>query len=390
MTAKTVKLTGSKSFADIGTIGQNVEQLAGNMQSVDQILNVGLRNSRNYSDAFVRVSDLVALGFVTLNGQVLTAESLGGTSTTITVNGNAGIDTLSFSGATVTASGTTATITISAGSSLAVTDGTTSVSSVTSLHFTSGATVSSGGAGIADVAISGGGGATPYNVTPDTHGSGVPAFVADDEFEGAALDTAGTRFIGAKAWTKRNFTGAASAVLERGALFLTGDATVSANENYITQACSAAGTWTYEAKFLMFNGTNGAHNSSIGMVLGNSANGHLLKFGFYWNGAGSVPLLVQQLTSPTSVSSNPYIANNVPSKQWISPTTEWVYVRAFYDGTNLKYYISEYGYPDTFAFLYQEAPGASLGAVPDLIGLTVNSDTGSPVTMIAEYFRQVA
>lgn len=42
------------------------------------------------------------------------------------------------------------------GGSLSVTDGSTTVSSVTSIDFTSGATVSNGGAGVADVAISGG------------------------------------------------------------------------------------------------------------------------------------------------------------------------------------------------------------------------------------------
>jgi hypothetical protein len=43
-------------------------------------------------------------------------------------------------------------------SPLAVDDGTTTVSAVTAIHFSSGATVSSGGAGIADVAVAGGGG----------------------------------------------------------------------------------------------------------------------------------------------------------------------------------------------------------------------------------------
>jgi hypothetical protein len=43
-------------------------------------------------------------------------------------------------------------------SPLAVDDGSTTVSAVTAIHFSSGATVSSGGAGIADIAIAGGGG----------------------------------------------------------------------------------------------------------------------------------------------------------------------------------------------------------------------------------------
>ena len=72
MARKVVILAGSSAFQDIGTVGQTAAQLSGNMQSVNQILDVGLRNSRNYSDAFVRVSDLVGLGIATLSGNQLT------------------------------------------------------------------------------------------------------------------------------------------------------------------------------------------------------------------------------------------------------------------------------------------------------------------------------
>lgn len=85
MPNKTVKLAGSRSFQDIGTVGQNAEQLAGNMQSVNQIMDVGLRNSKNFIDSWVRVSDMVALGFVTLNGDTLTAATFGGGSGTVNV-----------------------------------------------------------------------------------------------------------------------------------------------------------------------------------------------------------------------------------------------------------------------------------------------------------------
>lgn len=73
MASKTVKLVSSRTFQDIGTIGQTTAQLAGNMQSVNEILDVGLRNTGNIIDAFFRVSDMVALGFITINGNVATA-----------------------------------------------------------------------------------------------------------------------------------------------------------------------------------------------------------------------------------------------------------------------------------------------------------------------------
>lgn len=53
---------------------------------------------------------------------------------------------------------TTAWVQFAAASPLEVTDGVTTVSDVTEINFTSNATVTSGGAGVADVAISGGGG----------------------------------------------------------------------------------------------------------------------------------------------------------------------------------------------------------------------------------------
>lgn len=74
MSLKIVKLTASSAFQDIGTVGQTVAQLAGNMQSVNQILDVGLRNTKNFADSFVRQSDLVGLGVAALDGNQLTSK----------------------------------------------------------------------------------------------------------------------------------------------------------------------------------------------------------------------------------------------------------------------------------------------------------------------------
>jgi hypothetical protein len=61
-----------------------------------------------------------------------------------------------------------------------------------------------------------GGVAELFNVTPDTHGAGVPAFLANDEFEGASLDVGGTRFAGATSWAWVNQV-SATASLNNGA-----------------------------------------------------------------------------------------------------------------------------------------------------------------------------
>jgi hypothetical protein len=88
------------------------------------------------------------------------------------------------------------------GSSLTVTDGVTPVINVTTLDFLSGAVVTSGGAGTANVAISGSGGGTPVapstgNVDGVNAAFGAPSdpkyAVADGAtyFEGAGYSYAG-------------------------------------------------------------------------------------------------------------------------------------------------------------------------------------------------------
>jgi len=61
-----ITLAGSRGYQDIGTVGQTVHQLAGNIQSINQILDVGLRNTRDYQNGWIRVSDMIGLGIVKL------------------------------------------------------------------------------------------------------------------------------------------------------------------------------------------------------------------------------------------------------------------------------------------------------------------------------------
>jgi len=136
----TVKLTGSGAFQDIGTISTSTSGLAGNMQSVNQILDVGLRNTSNIKDSFLRVSDLTGLGLATLNGNVLTVADLT-SATSFSVNGTSGVDALVFSGATVSVSGGTATITVTGGGGT----GTVTSVGITSTTLTVSGTVTTSG-----------------------------------------------------------------------------------------------------------------------------------------------------------------------------------------------------------------------------------------------------
>jgi len=78
----TITLAGSRGYQDIGTIGQTVPQLAENVLSINAILDVGLRNTRDYQHGWIRVSDLIGLGLATLiNGDQLTATVSSGSGT---------------------------------------------------------------------------------------------------------------------------------------------------------------------------------------------------------------------------------------------------------------------------------------------------------------------
>lgn len=75
----TITLTAYRGYQDIGTVGQNTQQLAGNVQSINQILDVGLLNTRDYLHGFIRVEHLIGLGLATLiNGNQLTSSGAGG------------------------------------------------------------------------------------------------------------------------------------------------------------------------------------------------------------------------------------------------------------------------------------------------------------------------
>jgi len=86
----------------------------------------------------------------------------------------------------------------SGGGSITVKDGSTTVASVTTIDFTSGATVTSGGGGQANVAVSGGGGALAAHPMP------LDAYAINgtygDDFTAASLSGS---------WTRRNYTSGA-------------------------------------------------------------------------------------------------------------------------------------------------------------------------------------
>jgi hypothetical protein len=77
MTQKTILLGPNRNFPDVGTVGKDAKSLAQNIQTISDALDIGQRNTKNLGDSFIRVDDLIGLGFATLNGKRLTAAQLG-------------------------------------------------------------------------------------------------------------------------------------------------------------------------------------------------------------------------------------------------------------------------------------------------------------------------
>jgi hypothetical protein len=91
----TVTLTAYRGYQDIGTVGQTVQQIAGNVLSINQILDVGLMNTRDLTHGFVRVEHLIGLGLASLinTNQLVSVASSSGISTVDTTDSISGSGT---------------------------------------------------------------------------------------------------------------------------------------------------------------------------------------------------------------------------------------------------------------------------------------------------------
>ncbi|MGO8708533.1 MAG: hypothetical protein ACLQMG_12760, partial [Terracidiphilus sp.] len=230
-----------------------------------------------------------------------------------------------------------------------------------------------------------GGSAEPFNVTPDTHGT-IPTGVGvglNDEFEEASLDTGGTRYAGAEAWSWVNQNGAA-AVLTAGGLVMSCDPPASGDNNNIILQPMSASTWTMQIKYGVTHGNS--DNGSYCFIAHNSANGRYTKFGVY--NPGNFQPLVQQLINPTLYNANPLIGGVVfPG---LGGEMSWLYLQVVNDGTSLYYSWSLTGLAGSFIQVYSETLSSWLAGVTD-VGLCVNQNGGSgPPSMLVDWFRRIA
>jgi hypothetical protein len=266
------------------------------------------------------------------------------------------------------------------GSAIDVTDGITTVAAVTEINFTSGATVTASGSS-AHVAISGGGGGgSAFNLTPDQH-TGTPTFAENDEFEeaaGTAIDTAGTRFAGAVAWTWGN-QGTSTAIQSGdGNLILTGQA--DGNYHGVYQPVPG-GAWKRRCRVSLMNQISSAGDLASIFAL-NSSNGHIVGFGPFANGPG---LLLIKFNSWTSFNSTGYSAlpRNFTSQMLVTPT--WYEMRS--DGTTLTFAVSVSGAEGSFIDVTTEAIATFLGAV-DNAGLSISTNSVPASALITDLWRK--
>lgn len=222
--------------------------------------------------------------------------------------------------------------------------------------------------------------------SPPPFGRPVPDFPpaspdpANDEFGGAALDTAGTRRSGATAWAWRN-QGSATATLADGFLTLTSPTSSSDNYRIVEQAAPTA-PWTYRAKLLdVF--LNESNQASGGLVLVNTSTGKMLAFLKSYE--GGLKLQVGRFDSVSSWNSDNTLSAVFASRGFHAP----LYLEIENDGTTLTFRYSDSGLDGTFITLATETLSGFISAVHTVGIASNNSNSHSAQTMV-EWFRRIA
>lgn len=215
------------------------------------------------------------------------------------------------------------------------------------------------------------------NITPDTHPASPNA--ADDEFEGAALDTAGTRRAGATAWTLFS-VGTNTQVLADGSLVLT---QVAGGQvwNIISQPAPAT-PWRYRTKVAL---SVPSAAPVAGFVLYNDTSNKLIQVGFWPTG----PLVWFNQTGPLpgSTFGSSVFSGNLAQND-TNPTTSWGYFEVENDGTNIIFRASVTGVSGSFQELVRQTLATWIGSV-DRVCLSLNTNaTGQVATF--DWFRRMA
>jgi hypothetical protein len=323
----------------------------------------------------------------------------------ITITGN-----ISSPYATISATGGGGAVTqIIAGSGIGVSPAggtgavTVSNTGVTQIIAGTGVTISpAGGTGAVTVSSSGGV-AEPFNITPDTHGT-LPTGVGlgpNDEFEsGSSIDTTGSRYAGATAWTGLNVGTGATAIVNsvsQGSLILQGGATQVGASTVKAYVQPFSGQVTYQAKIFGF-ATGSSSTAGYGIVLNESATGKCVVFNILMV-SGVPSLFLQTFSSPTVSVANLANLSLAPTATDGGTVYAYMYLQIVVGATTIACSYSRSGVIGTFQQINSFTTTAQFTVGPDRIGLSINPDSYgagiSPPTTIApfgvyDWFRRTA
>lgn len=217
------------------------------------------------------------------------------------------------------------------------------------------------------------------NVTPSTHPASPNA--ADDEFEGAALDTAGTRRSGATAWATRN-PGAATFNLAQGALIITAPSSAGINLRMAEQAIPS-GAWRYRCKVQpLIPQTNFAR---AGMFVCRSAASKALEIATAYSSGAKIEANSWNITGPYIGAIGSSVG--LPGDQYLP-----FHFEIEYDGSSIyTFRWSKSGYDGTFTTTGTQAQATNLGGAADKIGVYVNTESSAGIAIgIFDWFRRMA
>jgi hypothetical protein len=265
----------------------------------------------------------------------------------------------------------------SGGSTITTKDeGSTLSSTVTTLDFVGAGVTASGAGATTTVTI-------PSNGTnPDT----LPATAnaADDEFDGGALDTAGTRFSGATAWAWRN-QGGATWTQDSGYGILTGVGQTGSNLRIVEQVVGA-GPWKYRCLLRSVKVASASNFSLAGMCVVNNGSGKVL--GIYKGYNGGVAIAADKWTNVTTYSTALFAAVDLNAAHIRHSMSDPIWLEIETSGTNLIFRYSIDGV--VWSTGATEALATFISSV-DRIGLIAHNDTNSnqPIGVYG-WWRRVA
>lgn len=245
---------------------------------------------------------------------------------------------------------------------------------------------------------------SPFNVTPDTHlasPSGV-GIGPNDEFEtGSSIDTSGSRYTGATAWTGLNLGSGATAItnsVSQGSLLLQGGNTqvgTATIKGYV-QPLASPGTYLTKVQTLA---TGSGAIFDAGIVLNESATGKCVTINIRCASGGFV-LFVTTWSSPTTAVANAASLTLNPAVFSIGGATSMNYTNPLYlqvatTATQVTMGYSVTGYVGSFQNVVSFAKTANFTVGPDRIGLFINPDiytiaAGFNPAGIFEFLRRIA